>query len=151
MKYFFTLIVLAASLTGCKKNDVRIALNCTTTTNFANTKEISGFLKHFKLTAGVRYDYSTAYNEVFTPRVGMVFNKNKFTSKLLYAEAFRAPKPWDYTDGEGNPDLQPDKLRSFEVYSEYYLTNKLKAEISIYNNYLFNALKKVDTENSHKW
>ena len=64
MKYFFTLIVLAASLTGCKKNDVRIALNCTTTTNFANTKEISGFLKHFKLDVPQNWKSELYYDEM---------------------------------------------------------------------------------------
>lgn len=49
MKYLIILIGFLLILSSCKKNEVRNALNCATTTNFANTKEISGFLKHFKL------------------------------------------------------------------------------------------------------
>ena len=36
------------------------------------------------------------------------------TLKLLYAEAFRAPKPWDLTYGAGNPGLGPEEMRSMD-------------------------------------
>jgi len=63
MKYFFTLIIFIAILGSCKKNDVRNALNCATTTNFANTKEISGFLKHFKLEVPKSWKSELYYDE----------------------------------------------------------------------------------------
>lgn len=64
MKYFFTLLVLVASLSSCKQNDIRTALDCTTTTNFANTKEISGFLKHFKLEVPKNWKSELYYDEI---------------------------------------------------------------------------------------
>jgi len=63
MKYLFSLLGLALILSSCKKNDVRDAIACTTTTNFADTKEISGFLKHFKLKVPKNWKSELYYDE----------------------------------------------------------------------------------------
>lgn len=64
---------------------------------------------------GVRHDDSSYYGAVTTPRLGYVFNRGKLTAKLLFMRAFRAPKPWDYTNGSGNPNLKPEKIYSLEA------------------------------------
>ncbi len=63
MKYLFILIGFVSILSSCKNNDVRSALNCTTSTNFADTKEISGFLKHFKLKVPKNWKSELYYDE----------------------------------------------------------------------------------------
>ncbi len=63
MKYLFILIGFVLFLQSCKKNDIRNELNCLTTTNFADTKEIIGFLKHFKVKVPKNWKSELYYDE----------------------------------------------------------------------------------------
>lgn len=99
-------------------------------------------MKHLQLTTGIRFDNSSVYNRVLTPRVGMVYNKEHLTAKLLYMEAFRAPKPWDYNWGEGNPELEPEWMNSMEAVLAYDLLENLRVEASIYRNNIYDILDK---------
>ena len=56
--------------------------------------------------------------------------------KALYGEAFRAPRPWDYTYGLGNSSLNPEKLYSSELSANYSLTSHLRADLAVYRNKL---------------
>lgn len=97
-----------------------------------------------QLTAGTRYDHSSAYGNVTTPRLGLVHTWGRHTAKLLYAEAFRAPKPWDYTSGVGNPDLEPEEMKSIEAAASYRVTDNAHAGISVYRNVLDELLAKEE-------
>jgi outer membrane cobalamin receptor len=99
-------------------------------------------LDPLQLSAGARFDNSSIYDEVLTPRVGLVFNKGSLTSKLLYMEAFRAPKPWDYTWGVGNPGLEPEEMKSMEAVLAYNVRDDLRAEATAYKNTVTNLLTK---------
>ncbi|QGY46783.1 TonB-dependent receptor [Maribellus comscasis] len=101
------------------------------------------FQKYWQFTVGSRYEYSTSYREVFTPRASLLFNKNKYSGKLIFAQAFRAPKPWDFTDGIGNPGLDPEKFRSFEISNTLFITDNFKTDLQIYYNRLYNGIVKV--------
>ena len=98
-----------------------------------------------ELTLGLRHDNSSVYDQVFTPRAGIVYNKDKISAKLLYMQAFRAPKPWDYYWGEGNPDLDPEEMKSFELAFSYKFTKDLNADLSIYRNNVKGKLTKFST------
>jgi len=99
-------------------------------------------VKSTELTLGLRHDNSSFYGTVNTPRIGLVFNKNKFTTKLLYMEAFRAPKPWDYTYEDGNPDLESEILKSMEFSIAYSFTENFIANLSLYKNNMKGQLTK---------
>ena len=92
------------------------------------------FAESTELTFGLRHDNSSYYGKVFTPRIGLVYNKNELTTKLLYTEAFRAPKPWDYTYEEGNPDLEPETMKSLEIALGYVYSENFVATLSVYKN-----------------
>jgi outer membrane cobalamin receptor len=111
------------------------------------------FFNYWQFTPGLRYEYNTIYNHVLTPRVSLLFNKNKFSSKLIYARAYRAPKPWDFTDGLGNPDLEPEYFNSLEFSGTYFITDNFKTEVSLYNNNLNNGIiKEYNADNSnYRW
>ena len=94
------------------------------------------FLKHFQFVAGARQDFSSYYHQVLTPRFALVYNIRKFTSKFMYSEAYRAPRPWDYSSGIGNPDLKPEKMKSGEIFISYSLSKFLNLEVSSYRNSL---------------
>jgi outer membrane receptor for ferrienterochelin and colicins len=87
-----------------------------------------------KLTAGVRGDHSTVYDDVITPRSGLVYQRDRLTAKLLYSEAYRAPKPWDYSFGAGNANLDPEEVTSYEGALSYKFSKHFHAGVSVYRN-----------------
>jgi outer membrane cobalamin receptor len=100
------------------------------------------FFKSVKLNAGLRFDNSSIYNQVLTPRIGLIFPNKRFTAKALYAEAFRAPKNWDYTYGNGNQNLVPERIKSLEISVLYQLGKNLNLDLTVYKNKLTNGLVK---------
>lgn len=100
---------------------------------------------------GFRYDSSSYYGDVFTPRMGLIYQWKKITSKILYMEAFRAPKPWDYTSGTGNKNLKPEEMNSLELATVYEFSNNLRFQSSFYRNKLDNLLIKEFLDDSFRW
>ncbi|MCF8259439.1 MAG: TonB-dependent receptor [Melioribacteraceae bacterium] len=109
------------------------------------------FYTNFNLFAGFRFDNSSVYDQVFTPRAGLVYKDEKLGAKFLYASAFRAPKPWDYNSGLGNLNLESEKMSSFEFSLSYSLSKNSYAEISFYKNSLHEKLSQVNTNNGWYW
>lgn len=107
--------------------------------------------KTLSFTAGVRKDDSGVYGKVVTPRLGLVYDKDKFNAKLLYSEAYRAPKPWDYKDGLGNPDLASEEMRSMELAVGYSFTDHVRGGLSIYRNTLGNGLTRENIGAGWRW
>lgn len=98
------------------------------------------FIECLELYIGARFDHSSFYENVFTPRLGFVFNKDKFTVKLLYSEAFRAPEPWDYSFGIGNSNLKPEEIRSYEAAVNFRATENIILGAALYHNKYYNLL-----------
>lgn len=111
------------------------------------------FLNNWQFSPGIRMEYNTIYKEVFIPNASLLYNNRRITSKIIYARAFRAPKPWDFTDGDGNPDLQPEYLNSFEFANTIFLSDYIKTEFNLYNNLLNNGISKEfnQGQDSYKW
>jgi outer membrane receptor for ferrienterochelin and colicins len=110
------------------------------------------FLKQFDVVAGFRYDKSSYYGEVVTPRLSVAYRNGKFSSRMLYNEAFRAPRPWDFTSGTGNPDLKPETISSIEWLNSFKFSPDLYASLTFYKNYLGNIITaKNDGSNNWKW
>ena len=64
-------------------------------------------------------------------------------------EAFRAPKPWDYYWGTGNPDLKPEQMKSVEAILAYKISDRLRMETSIYKNSIRDKL--IKDSSMEKW
>ncbi len=109
------------------------------------------FFSQLSFTAGARFDNSSVYDQVFTPMTGLIYHSKKFTSKLLYSEAFRAPKPWDYTNGLGNVNLQPEMIKSIEIIANYTINEIVQLNMSVYRNYLYDKINKKTANNSYYW
>ncbi|MDD5764894.1 MAG: TonB-dependent receptor [Candidatus Marinimicrobia bacterium] len=103
------------------------------------------FFNFYEITAGSRLDHSSYYGTVFTPRLGVVYNRKIHTVKLLYTEAFRAPKPWDYNWEDGNPDLEPEFMKAIEFANILTPTKYLRIDLSVYINQINNILTKNDS------
>jgi outer membrane receptor for ferrienterochelin and colicins len=104
-----------------------------------------GLNESWKFLTGGRYYKETDLSGVFTPRVGVVYNRKDLFQdddllvfKLLYGEAFKALAHYDKYDGltgELNDDLKPAKITTYE-FSTGYLPNKYsRFEVTAwYNN-----------------
>lgn len=112
--------------------------------------------KGVEMTMGGRYDYNTRYGSSFNPRLGLVLSPSSQTKlKLLYGEAFLAPSPYKAyqhygafipnTDSTGavtglfgpfwhlpNPELQPEKLRTYEGSFSFYLASNVALSLDGY-------------------
>ncbi len=109
------------------------------------------FFKKLYLSAGLRFDQSSLYNQVLTPRVGLIYHFRKHFVRISYAEAFRAPKPWDYYDGAGNSSLKPEKMKSLELGFTFSIHDKIKITLEGYRNLLHNAINKEYLIDNYRW
>ena len=107
--------------------------------------------KNLFLSAGLRFDNSNVYDQVLTPRAGICYNFNKNIIRFSYSEAFRAPKPWDYSDGLGNGSLLPERMKSFEVALTIPISSRFKVDFIGYKNTLANAISKEILSNGYRW
>ena len=101
--------------------------------------------------AGIRQDFSSYYGNVFTPRMALIFAPKRFVAKLMYNEAFRAPKPWDFTSGIGNDLLDPERVKSTELSLSYSIIKNLRVETNLFYNTFNGLLSKVTTEEGWYW
>jgi outer membrane receptor for ferrienterochelin and colicins len=90
------------------------------------------------LSAGVRYDNYSTFGGTTNPHIGVVYSPwKKTTAKLLYGHAFRAPNLYelyyqDNASSKGNENLQPEKIRTFELVLEQFLGRKFRVAGSAY-------------------
>lgn len=107
--------------------------------------------KKLFFSAGIRYDISSVYNQVVTPRAGLSYYINGNYVKFTYADAFRAPKPWDYTDGLGNKNLMPEKMNSLELSFISCQIKNFNFDLTGYSNKLHNSIFKEMLNEGYRW
>jgi len=108
-------------------------------------------LKNLYLSGGVRFDQSSVYEQVLTPRAGLSYHLHKHVLRLSYDEAFRAPKPWDYTDGFGNANLLPEEMKSLEADVMISVSDNFIVDLIGYKNSLTNAIAKEVLSEGYRW
>jgi iron complex outermembrane receptor protein len=86
---------------------------------------------------GVRHDHYDTFGGTNNPRLALIYNPlEKTTFKLLYGEAFRAPNAFEqhYHDGlatqKPNPELDPERIKTYELVLEQYFGEHLRAVAS---------------------
>lgn len=126
--------------------------------NMLNNRLLSYYLQlnlkifeQLSFVGGFRHDFSSYYGQVFTPRAGLVLNTGEFTAKLMYNNAFRAPKPWDYTYGLGNPSLKPERIHSLELFTSYSIGKNLSIGGSVYRNIINQKLTQQVDNHGVRW
>ncbi|MBL4708402.1 MAG: TonB-dependent receptor, partial [Flavobacteriales bacterium] len=93
----------------------------------------------WELTAGVRYDHYSDFGDTVNPRLALVWStRHNLTSKLLYGEAFRAPsfaetRVQSNPVALGNPDLEPETLKSYEIAFNYRPTFDLSIDLNLFH------------------
>jgi len=93
------------------------------------------------LNAGLRYDRYASFGGELSPRLALIYTPLKqSTFKLVYGEAFRAPTNYElhYTSLDlglkGNPELKPEKIRTYELIYEQQLFDHYRLTVSGYYN-----------------
>ena len=92
------------------------------------------------LTLGVRHDQYSDFGGATSPRSGLTWAFMKEASlKLLYGEAFRAPNFVEmFTTNQpaiqGNEDLDPETIRTYEIGLSYKFNKYVTSGINYFNN-----------------
>jgi len=95
------------------------------------------------LTLGVRNDSYSDFGGAISPRAGLTWSfLDNASLKVLYGEAFRAPGFREmYTTNQpavqGNPDLKPETISTYEIGVDY----KFNTYVSSRVNYFYNDIK----------
>ncbi|HTH46845.1 MAG TPA: TonB-dependent receptor [Candidatus Limnocylindria bacterium] len=89
------------------------------------------------LNVGGRYDHFNAYGDALNPRAALIYEPTKSaTVKLIYGQAFREPNEYesDYVafGTKANPNLGPEKVRSYELVYEQKLGQNWRANGSLF-------------------
>jgi iron complex outermembrane receptor protein len=98
---------------------------------------------------GLRHDTYRSFGGNSTPRLGLVARLDSGTkAKLLYGEAFRAPNTYElyYDDGltmKSNPDLEPERIRTWEAVIEREMGNQLRASLSVFDNAITGLIDQI--------
>lgn len=108
--------------------------------------------RRWHLTVGARFDYYSTYGNALTPRVAAVYQPNDRTVwKFLAGSAFRGPTTYEqyFEDGSlgqqiANADLEPERIRTFEVVYEQRINPRLNATVSAYRSKIEDLISQVD-------
>jgi iron complex outermembrane receptor protein len=97
--------------------------------------------KRLTLNAGLRYDWFETFGSTINPRGALVWHPfEKTTLKALYGQAYRAPNMFEYSYAVAafgfrtNPNLQPEKVKSYELVLEQTLTEQWRLNASGFYN-----------------
>ncbi len=96
-------------------------------------------MANLELTAGLRYDDYSDFSGTTNPRLALVWTANeKFTTKVLYGSAFRAPSFAElYFRNNpvslGNTDLKPEHVDTEELSFNYRATSNLQTTLTLFN------------------
>lgn len=102
-----------------------------------NTK----FLRKTSFTFGLRYDINTYYGNPLSPRIAIVSQPtDKFTFKLLYGRAYRAPTNTEIIQAPTNFKLKTEKINTWEVNLLYQFTPKVHAQLNSFRNVLSDVI-----------
>ncbi len=115
-------------------------------TNVAGFLQVYWVIRNFTIMASDRYDYNSIYGSYNNPRLAFLFKlTDKMSLRASYSSAFRAPAAFytysslAYETEEGiiydivpNPDLKPEKFRSFELGWRWDVSRKIKLDFTVY-------------------
>jgi iron complex outermembrane receptor protein len=101
-----------------------------------------------RLSAGLRYDDYSTVGSTINPRLGLIWNPvTETTLKLLYGTAFRAPNTYELNYAvepqKANPNLDPEKITSYELVLEFQYRPDSRLTVAIYRNMISDLINQV--------
>lgn len=92
------------------------------------------------LNAGLRYDHYSAFGGTVNPRVALIYHPSPGNGlKLIYGTAYRAPNAYEMFYGSEtsdyliNPDLRPERIKTYEIVLEKSLGNQWHGTLSVFH------------------
>lgn len=110
-------------------------------------------MNHFKLVAGVRYDYYSSVGGSFNPRLALLIAPdNHFYFKGLYGQAFRAPSFEELHSQNdifinGDENLKPENVTTVEAVAGYRINKSLDLNVTWFNTEVTENIQPVNTTN----
>jgi len=107
----------------------------------------------WELTTGIRFDHYSDFGDTTNPRIALVWSaRHNLTVKALYGEAFRAPSFGEAGEQTnplflGNPDLEPETLKSYELAFNYKPTYNLTFDLNLFQYYWKDIIQFVPNTN----
>jgi outer membrane receptor for ferrienterochelin and colicins len=98
---------------------------------------------------GIRYDHYSTFGGTTNPRLALMYSPfEKTTFKLIYGTAFRAPNVYElyYLASDvqkANPDLQPEKIKTYELVWEQFLGNHLALTVDGFYSTITDVISQV--------
>ncbi len=102
-----------------------------------------------RLLAGARDDYYSDFGNTLNPRIGLSWDiPELFDIKLSYGTAFRAPDFYSQfvknnLVAQGNNDLKPEKIQTFEASMGVELNERLLIRTTLFHNKLNDLIDKA--------
>jgi outer membrane receptor for ferrienterochelin and colicin len=93
----------------------------------------------WEFTAGIRYDEYSDFGSTTNPRAALVWQaQSNLTTKLLFGSAFRAPVFNElYISNNalqmGNPNLEPETIKTWELAFDYKATKTLNFALNLFH------------------
>lgn len=109
------------------------------------------------LTLGARHDQYSDFGGATSPRSGLTWAFMKDASlKLLYGEAFRAPNFVEmFTTNQpaiqGNEDLDPETIRTYEIGLSYKFNKHVMSSINYFNNDIEDLIVRRTFQNTSRY
>lgn len=116
---------------------------------YASLQDEWNLAKGWELTAGVRYDKYDDFGGTINPRLALVWEaRYDLTAKLLYGRAFRAPSFSEqyYQSNpvfQGNPDIDPETVDTYEVALDWQPSANLRIIPSVFHYEINDAIEFV--------
>ncbi len=104
-------------------------------------------LTNLLFNAGLRFDtYFESFGSTLNPRMGLIYNPWRGSAfKILYGSAFRAPNPYERFYFDNQPDLQPEKIQTYELVFEQYFARDYRLNISAYHYDVEDMITQITT------
>jgi outer membrane receptor protein involved in Fe transport len=102
-------------------------------------QDVWRFAPNWEWTTGLRYDNYSDFKSTINPRLALSWQPlSKFTTKLMYASAFRAPSFSElYITGNpvlhGNLNLDPETIDTWELAFDYRIRNNLHLATNLFH------------------
>jgi outer membrane receptor for ferrienterochelin and colicins len=107
--------------------------------------------KKMVLNAGVRYDHYSEFGGTTNPRLAFIYSPtDKSAIKFLAGSAFRIPNVYElfYSTtvlNASNPELKPEKIKTYELVYEHYLGEGFHASVAGYYYRIKDLIDQVGT------
>jgi outer membrane receptor for ferrienterochelin and colicins len=112
-------------------------------------------MKNVILNAGLRYDQYSTFGGTTNPRFALIYLPfDKTAVKLIYGTAFLTPNVYElyysaYPNKE-NPDLQPEKIKTYELVFEQNIGNNVHMSVSGFYNRITDLIsQQTDSSDNH--